>query len=120
MSVKPAQRTEIDAAIERLLTLDNDVQRREFVTQTPSINWDEVVNTLAERVWREVRVDTAKAQRLSDAALCVAQSTGNHVSLGKSFRAKANALYVSDQHVAAVEMHQRAIQEFEAANERAE
>ncbi len=120
MSVKPAQRTEIDAAIERLLTLDNDVQRRELVTQSPSLDWDEIVNALSERVWHEVRVDTAKAQRLSDAALCVAQSTGNHVSLGKSFRAKANALYASDQHVAAVEMHQRAIQEFEAANERAE
>ena len=120
MSVKAAQRTEIGAAVDALLRLESDVQRQEFLKQNPSIDWDEVVNTLSERVWREVRVDIAKAQQLSDVAMIVAQSTGDHVSLGKSFRAKANALYASDQHAAALEMHQRAVQEFEATGDRAE
>jgi CHAT domain-containing protein len=120
MAVKAVQQSESETMIERLLALDDDTQRQRLVTENASLDWDAVVNTLAERVWQEVRVDTARAQRHADSAISVAEVAGNHLSLGKSYRAKANALYALDQHAAAIEAHHRAAQEFEAAGDQGE
>ena len=120
MTVKAVQQSESEALIERLLALDDAAQRQRLVRENPSLDWDEIVNTLAERVWHEVRIDTTSAQRQADGAISVAEATGNHVALGKSYRAKANALYAVDQHAAAIEAHHRAAHEFEAAGDQGE
>lgn len=117
MGAKAAQQTESDAAIERLLALSDDADRRAFVQEHRSFNWDEIVSSLAERVWQEVRVDTAQAQRMADTAIQIAEFAGSKSGLAKALRAKANALYASDQHAAAVEMHQRAAVLFGEAGE---
>src|SRR3989441_596345 len=51
--------------IQRLLALDDDASRRQFVAQHRLVEWDQVVSTLTARVWHEIRVDTAQAQRLA-------------------------------------------------------
>lgn len=120
MSAKAAPQTDAEAIIERLLGLRDDAERRRRVRQDPSRKWDEVVNTLAERVWQEVRVDPSRAQRLAEVAISIAEATGNPLSLGKSYRAKANALYATDQHAAAIQAHERAAHEFERSGDEGE
>ena len=120
MSVKAALRTETDAMIERVVALQAGADCRPLIAEHPTADWPEIVNKLTERVWQEVRVDTAKAQRLADLAISVAEALDNPVALGKSLRAKANALYALDQHSAAIEMHQRAAALFEQCGEKNE
>jgi len=120
MSVRAKQRTESDALIERLLALETSASRREFVASHPSADWDEIVQTLTERVWQEVRVDAHRADRIADAALDVAQSIASQISLARSFRAKANSLYTLDQHAAAIEHHEKAAACFEQVGDEAE
>src|SRR6266478_1859379 len=120
MSVRAVQKTESDAIIERLLALDDAQSRAQLVVQHPTAAWDEVVNTLTEKVWQEVRVDTHRAKRLADAALDVAQALSSPSLLARSLRAKANAMYALDEHTEAVQLHEQAIALFEQTGEEAE
>src|SRR5437879_4815817 len=106
--------------IERLLALDDDTGRRELIAQNPSLDWDQLVSTLTDRVRQEVRVSAANAERLADLAIAVAETAGSTMALAKSLRAKANALYSLDQHSSAIEMHERAAALFEVAGEQLE
>lgn len=119
MSVKAVPRTEVDATLERLLALDEPA-RRESVCNDHSRDWSAFATTLAERVREEVRVDTARAQRLADLAVTVAETVGNQIALAKSLRARANALYALDQHSAAIEMHKEAAALFETEGDEVE
>jgi CHAT domain-containing protein len=120
MSVQAAPKTESDAIIERLLALDDGSVRAHWVAQNPTIAWHEIVQTLTERVWQEVRIDTHRAQRLAEAALDVAQVLGSPALLARSFRAKANAMYALDEHTEAVYFHEQAIVLFEQTGDEAE
>jgi CHAT domain-containing protein len=117
VAVKAQLRTEVDAILERLLSFDDSTSRHQLIEQNPTLNWDEIISNLAERVWQEVRVDTAQARRTADIAIELAESIGSKSGQAKAFRAKANTLYVSDEHAAAIEMHQRAAALFEQAGE---
>ncbi|PYX88567.1 MAG: hypothetical protein DMG68_08095 [Acidobacteria bacterium] len=120
MTVGAAPKTEVDALIERLLAAADSSARKELVSQHSGAAWNEVVRVLTERVWREIRVDTHLAERLADTAIEVAEVIGDPVSLAKSLRSKANAMYALDQHPAAIELHQRAVTLFEQAGEETE
>lgn len=112
MSVKPAQQTEFEATTKRLLALDH-AARQEYVTQHQSHDWAEFVSRLADRVREEVRIDTSLADQLADLSVFVAETIGKPIALAKGLRAKANALYVLDQHAAAIDLHRRAATIFE-------
>jgi CHAT domain-containing protein len=99
----------------RLLELD-DSARSEYVHQHPATDWIEFVSVLADRVREEVRIDTALADRLADLSLKVAETIGRPIALARSLRAKANALYVLDQHATAVDLHRQAAAIFEQEN----
>lgn len=120
MSTQPVPQTECGALIERLLALDDPAARKQFVAGRPAAEWNEAVRVLTERVWQVVRVDTRKAERLADLAIEIAEQTGDQIALGKSLRAKANALYALDRHAAAIELHAKAIARFEAAGDNSE
>jgi CHAT domain-containing protein len=120
MSVRAVQKTESDAIIERLLALDGAPARAELFAQHPAIAWDEIVQTLTEKVWQEVRVDTHRAKHLADAAMDVAQTLGQPSLLARSFRAQANAMYALDEHPEAVHLYEQAISLFEQTEEEAE
>ena len=107
MSTRPAQKKEVDAIIDRLLAIEDPAHRKEWVAQHPTVDWDEIVKILTERVWQEVRIDTHRAERLADLAVEVAEQSAEHVVLAKGFRAKANALYALDRHAAAIEFHEK-------------
>jgi CHAT domain-containing protein len=119
VSVKAVQRTDVDATIERLLALEEPA-RQQYVKEHPAPDWAGFATALTERVREEVRVDTARAHRLADLAVTVAEAIGNKLALAKSLRARANALYALDQHAAAIEMHERAAALFETAGDEEE
>ena len=119
MSVRAVQRTDVDATLERLLALKESA-REQYVKEHPASDWAGFATALAERVRDEVRVDTARAHRLADVAVTVAEAIGNKLALAKSLRARANALYALDQHAAAIEMHERAAALFEAEGDEEE
>lgn len=120
MSVQAARQTESDAIFQKILALEDSEACHRLVTQNPALPWNEIVQTLTERVWQEVRVDTHRADRIADTAIHLAEAIGSLDSLARSFRAKANALYALDQHTAAIEYHQRAAAYFEQAGDNAE
>ena len=120
MSAGPAPKTEVDAIIDHLLAASDSPSRKQLITQHAGFKWDEVVQVLTERVWRDIRVDTHLAERLADAAIDVAETIGDPLSLGKSLRAKANAMYALDRHPAAIELHQKAVTLFEQAGNETE
>ena len=120
MGVQAARKNEVDALIERLLKLEDASSRKQLVAQQGQLPWEEVVRTLTERVWQEVRVDTHQAERSADAAIQVAEVLGDATSLAKSLRAKANALYALDHHAAAIQFHEQAVALFEQVGEQGE
>jgi CHAT domain-containing protein len=120
MNVRAAQKTEADALLERALALPDAADRKALIAANPQVDWNALVSTLAERVWQDVRVDTIRAERSADLAIEIAEALGDPVSLGKSLRAKANALYALDRHATAVQYHERAVALFEEAGEKAE
>jgi CHAT domain-containing protein len=113
MSVQAAQKKEVDALVDRVLAMDSPHSCADLVKQNPAAEWVEVIRILTERVWQEVRVDTRRAEQIANLAVELAQALGDPLSLGKSLRAKANALYALDQHVTALEFHDQAISQFE-------
>ena len=120
MSVKAALQTESDAMIRRLLAAEDDAARRALVAAHPSLDWEEIVTKLTDRVRQEVHVSTAQAQKLAEIAIVVADAFGSKIALAKSQRAKANTLYAQDQHAAAAERHALAASLFEQAGEKEE
>ena len=120
MSVKAAQKMQGDALLERLLALEDASSRKIFVTKNLSQDWNTLISALAERVWQEVRVDTVRAERWADIAIEIAELAGDRLSLGKSLRAKANALYALDHHPEAIQFHEKAAALFESADDKAE
>jgi CHAT domain-containing protein len=120
MSVKAAQKSEVDALLGRLLALPDPASRKQLVAENLSADWSTVVTALAERVWQEVRVDTVRAERFADTAIEVAEVLGDRVSLAKSLRAKANALYALDRHAEAIHFHAQAASLFELAGHQEE
>jgi len=120
MGTKAVQQTESASLIARLLAAENDIKRQELVQRQVAADWTKVVSDLADRVRQEVHVSTAEAHRLADIAILVAETSGSQTSIAKSRRAKANALYATDDHAAAIEMHQAAVSLFEAAGEKQE
>src|SRR6476659_7220595 len=120
MSVQAARKTEVDALIEHLLACADAENRKQYIAANRAANWVDVVARLTERVWQEVRVDTVEAQRIADIAIETAEATADKISLAKSLRAKANALYALDHHAAAIQLHEQAITLFEQTDDHAE
>ena len=120
MSVKAAPQTELAATMSRLTAAADDAARRTLIAQHPSLDWEAIVSALADRVRQEINVNTANAQHLADIAIVVAETIGSQIALARSLRAKANALYATDQHVGAIERHGSAAALFEALGEKQE
>ena len=84
MIERPTRPKERGGRDHRSLAGDEDAAHRtEWVAQHPTVDWDEIVKTLTERVWQEVRVDTHRAERLADLAVEVAETIGEPVVSGE-------------------------------------
>ena len=74
----------------------------------------EAVTALTEMVREKIRVNVERALSLADLALSISHEIADQGSLARALRAKANVLYASGQHAAAVEHHEQAVKCFEA------
>jgi CHAT domain-containing protein len=109
-----------DSELELLKTISDEGARIAFVDANPVLQSAEIVSELCERVRAEVRVNAQHSFNLADAAIIISQKLMDTLPLGKSFRAKANALYACGDNSGAVASHEKAIEIFERAVNREE
>jgi CHAT domain-containing protein/tetratricopeptide (TPR) repeat protein len=106
-----------DRLYARLGRLGNDKERRKFLVRHPEIVREETVTRLSEAVPQRVRVDVKEAMALADAAVMIARKLRRPASVAQSLRAKGNALYALNEHVAAVARHDEAARLFAEAGQ---
>jgi CHAT domain-containing protein len=94
--------------IGKLSRLRDETSRRTYVSRHPRVIDPIVVEQLADAAREHIRVDIARALSLAESAVLIASHLNDGESLAHAFRAKANALYVSGQCEAAVELLEKA------------
>ena len=110
-AVKKASR---EGLFSRLAVLQNETERRKFLSRHKGLIRGEVVKQLAGLVLEKIRVDTREALRLADAGLLIARRLRAKEHTALALRAKANALHASGDNRAAVEHHDQAFKLYES------
>lgn len=113
MSAGTSPVVDLEAVIAELSALADEDARNRFMADNPALCQPAIAQELAKRVRELVRVDTAGALRVADAAVAIAERAGEKLIVAQSLRSKANALYAVDRHAEAVDFHERAIALFE-------
>ncbi|HEY6388595.1 MAG TPA: CHAT domain-containing protein [Candidatus Acidoferrum sp.] len=98
----------------QLAFVDNDSDRRKFLSRHKALIRSEVVKQLADLVLEKIRVDTKEALHLAEAAVLVGRKLRRKEDIALGTRAKANALYACGDNRAAVEHHEQAIEAYES------
>src|ERR1700722_14137164 len=97
-----------------LARLDNESDRRKFLSRHKALIRSEVVKQLAGLVLEKIRVDTKEALHLAEAAVLIGRRLARKEDIALGTRAKANALYACGDNRAAVEHHEQAIEMYES------
>src|ERR1700722_7256455 len=97
-----------------LARLDNESDRRKFLSRHKALIRSEVVKQLAGLVLEKIRVDTKEALHLAEAAVLIGRRLARKEDIALGTRAKANALYACGDNRAAVEHHEQAFEMYEA------
>jgi CHAT domain-containing protein len=95
-----------------LASLADDARRSRFLARRPGLRRASVVQELNDAARTRLRIDTHQALALAEAAVTIARSLRNKAALGRSLRAKANALYVLGNNQAALKHHEQALAVF--------
>jgi CHAT domain-containing protein/tetratricopeptide (TPR) repeat protein len=98
----------------QLTRVDNDSDRRKFLSRHKVLIRSEVVKQLADLVLEKIRVDTKEALHLAEAAVLVGRKLRRKEDIALGTRAKANALYACGDNRTAVEHHEQAIEMYES------
>jgi CHAT domain-containing protein len=96
-----------------LARLDNEPDRRRFLSHHKSLIRSEVVKQLADLVLEKIRVDTKEALHLAEAAVLIGRRLRRREDIALGTRAKANALYACGDNRAAVEHHEQAFEMYQ-------
>ncbi|HLZ49221.1 MAG TPA: CHAT domain-containing tetratricopeptide repeat protein [Candidatus Acidoferrum sp.] len=94
--------------------IENEPDRRRYLSRHKALLRSEVVTQLADLVHEKIRVDTKEALRLAEGALMIGRRLRRKEDIGLGLRAKANALYACGDNRAAVEHHEQAFEIYEA------
>jgi CHAT domain-containing protein len=97
----------------QLAGLENEPDRRKFLSRHKALIRSEVVKQLADLVVEKIRVDTKEALHLAEAAVLIGRRLRRKEDLALATRAKANALYACGDNRAAVEHHEQAFEMYE-------
>lgn len=116
MSAGAATIAHDEAALLELRRFDDRRLLREFLSARRDLVMPCVVEQLAELVRKRLRIDVEEALGLADAALEIAVMLDDAQSLGRGYRAKANALWFKGDCRAAVELFDKAIAHFEQSD----
>ncbi|MGB6430982.1 MAG: CHAT domain-containing tetratricopeptide repeat protein [Candidatus Acidiferrales bacterium] len=106
--------------LRELSELPSEAARKQFLASHQQLLNAEVVEQLAEAVHAQVRIDADLALVLADAAVMIARELDNPESLGRSLRAKANAVFTLGKNHEAIELHEQALQSYEKAGNQRE
>jgi CHAT domain-containing protein/predicted negative regulator of RcsB-dependent stress response len=104
--------------LSELSSLESGAVRQNFLARHKALIRSEFVKQLADLVVEKIRVNTAEAMRVAEAALLIAQRLRRKEGLALALRAKANALYACGENRAAIAHHERAFQLFEELGDR--
>jgi CHAT domain-containing protein len=100
--------------VQELIRIPTDPLRKEFIAGHQQLFHPEYVEKLTEAVHAQVRINADLALSLAESALAIAQAIGHAESVGRSLRAKANALYALGKNAEAIQFYEQARQAFEA------
>src|SRR5467141_4200802 len=114
MATKTVSKVSEDELVSELGALPDGAARRKFLTGHKSLLRSEVVNRLAPLVVEKIRVDAKQALLLSEGTLLIARRLRRKEEIALALRAKANALFASDDNLGAVEHHDQAFKIYEA------
>ncbi len=103
----------LQSFLQELSELPNEAARRQFLAGHQQLLSPEVVEQIAEAVHAQVRINADVALALADAAVMIAGELHNPQSLGRSLRAKANALFTLGKNREAIELHEQALRSYE-------
>ncbi len=93
----------------QLARLQNEPDRRKFLSRHKALIRSETVKLLADLVLEKIRVNTKEALHLAEAAVLIGRRLRRKEDIALGIRAKANALYACGDNHAAVEHHEQAI-----------
>src|ERR1700686_1276835 len=114
MALKTARKvSEVELASE-LGALQGETDRRKFLTRHKSLLRSEVVKRLAPQVVERIRVDAKEALLLAEGTRLIARRLRRKEEIALALRAKANALFASDDDLGAVEHHDQAFKIYES------
>src|SRR5438309_1076575 len=102
------QKISVNKLLPELTRLENDADRRKFLSRHPMLVRAKVVEQLAPLVVDAIRVDPREALRLAQTVVLIARKLRRREGLALALRAKANALYACGSNRAAVEHHDQA------------
>jgi tetratricopeptide (TPR) repeat protein len=111
MAIKKIPR---EGVLLRLARLDNEPDRRKFLSRHKALIRSEVVKQLADLVLEKIRVNTKEALHLAEAAVLIGRRLRRTEDIALGTRAKANALYACGDNRAAVKHHEQAFEMYEA------
>src|ERR1700704_1556117 len=114
MATKTVSKVSEAELVSELGALQDEAARRKFLTGHKSLLRSEVVNRLAPLVVEKIRVDAKQALLLSEGTLLIARRLRRKEEIALALRAKANALFASDDNLGAVEHHDQAFKIYEA------
>src|SRR5467141_3225741 len=114
MATKTVSKVSEDELVSELGALPDGAARRKFLTGHKSLLRSEVVNRLAPLVVEKIRVDAKQALLLSEGTLLIARRLRRKEVIALALRAKANALFASDDNLGAVEHHDQAFKIYES------
>jgi len=105
-----------EAVLGDLAKLTDDEGRSLFLARRRQLYRTNVVQQLNDAARTKLRIDTHQALSLAEAAVAIARKLHNKESLGRSLRAKANALYVIGDNQSALQCNEQALRIFRKAD----
>src|SRR6267378_2000186 len=114
MPTKTVSKVSEAELVSELGALQDEPARRQFLARHKSLLRSEVVERLAPLVVERIRVDAKQALLLSEGTLLIARRLRRKEEIALALRAKANALFASDDNLGAVEHHDQAFKIYEA------
>src|SRR5258707_13961485 len=114
MTTKTVRKVSEAELVSELGALQDEAARRKFLTRHKSLLRSEVVKRHAPLVVEKIRVDAKQALLLSEGTLLIARRLRRKEEIALALRAKAKALFASDDNLGAVEHHDQAFKIYEA------
>jgi CHAT domain-containing protein len=107
---RPSQLTLLpDKLVDDLARLTDTKKRSRFLARRQKLCRGPVVQQLIDVARTQLRIDARRSLALAEAAVSIARKVRDAEALGRSLRAKANALYVIGDNGAALRCHEHAL-----------